>query len=257
MCSHGAAPRAYLGEQKLAICGDVLGQYRPSSEARNRSPATSRRPSKTVTVDRFGNIADGGGIIAMTKVPNTNSEPTSCTEIETSTVIVKGALSRQFPVPGSWSVLATDGKRIALAQLSTKGVRTGQTADRRHGGRTLATPRFRAGDVRKGEPGRLTPKGLVLYVGGRGLVGTGSKLLLKDESKVTIAEGRIFYLPDKTIRARRLRDGIDRKVITLPSSLAAFEGGSFGLAVLAAGRKSSRVSAYSVPWRMIDAILPA
>jgi len=95
--------------------------------------------------------AAGGGLVAMTRVPNMLGDEPVCTGITTSKILLRGTLKRQLSVPGSWWVLATDGKRIALGELDRSGTETGRLKVISVNGKQLATPR------RNGSSGSARP----------------------------------------------------------------------------------------------------
>ena len=71
----------------------------------------------------------------------------------------------------------------------------------------------------------------------------------------TVAEGRLLYVKGRVIRVRRIRDGVDRALVTLPESDALIAAGSTGLAVAIENAKGTNV--YRLPWRVIDLTLAA
>ena len=71
----------------------------------------------------------------------------------------------------------------------------------------------------------------------------------------TVANGRLLYVHGTTLRLRRISDGRDRLLAALPAARAKVAAGSFGLAVALDKRGSAEV--YRLPWRTIDAVLPA
>jgi len=206
-------------------------------------------------------IAAGGGAVALTKVPNRlgmdngpDTEP-ACPAGPTAAIRLQGAGRPQLTLPGSWKILATDGKRLALARLDDEGLPTGELQLVSVTGTRLATPRVAAADVKTASEGWLTPQGLVLDTR-RGLVGPGWTVTgVGAYPTATVAEGRVFYLKRRTIRVRRIRDGADRALMLVPTVNASLGAGSFGLAVAIAGQ--SRSTVHRVPWRTIDRTLPA
>jgi hypothetical protein len=204
-------------------------------------------------------IAAGGGVVAMARAPNTLGDEPVCVGIKTSQIFLRGALDRRLSVAGSWGVLATDGKRIALRERDQSGTPTERLRVIGVNGTRLATPRFRAADAKRAVGGWFTRDGLFLYTR-RGVVGPGSKLLANVDiaGSPTVGEGRLLYLRNRQVRVRRLRGGPDRKLLTLPTKHgedAEIAAGSFGLAVMT-GTISEKTTLYRIPWRTIDRTLP-
>lgn len=206
-------------------------------------------------------VAAGAGAVALTKVPNTlavdqglESEP-ACPAGPTATIRLQGAARPQLTLPGSWSILALDGKRLALARLGVDGAPTGELSLLSVSGARLAPPHVAAADVRTASQGWLTPQGLVLSAK-RGLVGPGWVVTgVGANPTATAAEGRVFYLKRRTIHVRRIQGGADRALLLVPTVDSYLGAGSFGLAVAVGGENRSQV--YRVPWRTIDRVLPA
>ena len=205
-------------------------------------------------------IAAGGGVVALAQIPNRLAvdqgladEPT-CPAAASARITLKGAPRTALTVPGSWAILATDGKRLALAQLDDGALPTGQLSLVDLKGKKLPTPRVAAATVRAASDGWLTPPGLILRTS-RGISGPGWTIKgLGGYPEAAVAEGRLLYLKRRTIRVRRLRDGVDRALLRLPSSSARLAAGSFGL-VIAIGTEAN-TSLYRLPWRTIDRTLP-
>lgn len=206
-------------------------------------------------------IAAGGGAVALTRVPNrlgidngSDTEP-ACPAGPTATIRLQGAARASLALPGSWQILATDGRRLALARLDAEGLPTGELSLVDVNGTKLAAPHVAAADVRTAHEGWLTPEGLILDTK-RGLVGPGWTVTNAGSwPTATVAEGRVLYLSRRTIRVRRVRGGADRPLMLVPTVNAYLGAGSFGLAVAVAGESRSRV--YRIPWRTIDRTLPA
>jgi hypothetical protein len=194
----------------------------------------------------------GGGVVAAAQVPNRTAidalfaRDAFCPPGEFTRVVLTGASRASLAVPGAWTPLATDGKRIALARIDANGHQTGRLALFAIGGKRLPTPRVDSGVIQDARHGWLTPTGLVLRTAG--LVGPGWAVDSVDDASV--AEGRVFYLRGRELRVRRVRGTIDRRLYRLPRDanphLAA---GSFGLAV-GFGRHI-----YRIAWRTIDRTL--
>jgi hypothetical protein len=196
-------------------------------------------------------IAAGGGVIASVQVPNIlGPYETACPAGPSSKIMLSGAAPTQLTVAGSWSILATDGKRVALARLNQAGRETGELAVFDLRGKRLAAPKVAPAVVKTAFKGWLAPEGLVVETG-RGISGPGWTVRGR---AATVAEGRLLYLEGRTVHVRRLRGGADRALLKLPTSRALLAAGSFGLAIVAGTDESSRV--FRVPWRTIDRTLP-
>jgi len=107
--------------------------------------------------------------------------------------------------------------------------------------------------------GWLVPGALILRTGGQiQACATGKRSWtiagMQGES-ATVASGRLLYVHGTTPRVRRISDGRDRLLAALPAARAKVAAGSFGLAVALDKRGSAEV--YRLPWRTIDAVLPA
>ena len=203
-------------------------------------------------------VAAGGGIIALTQVPNRLAvdrdieDKPACPAAATATTKISliGAAAVQFTLAGSWKILATDGKRLALTRLNALGLSTGELALVDVHGTRLAPPAIAASVVKKAIDGWLTPQGLVLETA-PSISGPG--WTVHTRGAATVGYGRLFYVQGRTLRVRRVRGGADRAVLRLPSSEALIAAGSFGLAI-ATG--TERTSVYRVPWSTIDRTLP-
>jgi hypothetical protein len=197
-------------------------------------------------------VAAGGGVIATTQVPNRLGDEPVCSRRTSTQVTLKGAVSAQIVVGGSWTLLATDGKRLLLARLDDQGVSTGEVSLVGMDGKSLATPRLNAATVKAATGGWLTPEGLVLRT--KGIEGPGWTIARADEA--TVAEGRVIYLTGTVIRVRRIRGGPDRPLLMLPKKHdALIAAGAFGLAVAIDSARGTNV--YRLPWRIIDQTLTA
>jgi hypothetical protein len=197
-------------------------------------------------------IAAGGGVIAFAQIPNRlGPYELACPAGPSSKIILRGAGPGQLIVAGSWSILATDGKRLALARLDRVGRETGQLALLDLRGKRLAAPKVAPAVVKRAFQGWLAPEGLILDTT-RGVVGPG--WTVRGVGSTTVALGRLLYVKGRTVRVRRLRGGADRALLTLPTSRALLAAGSFGLAIATGTEESSTV--FRVPWRTIDRTLP-
>ena len=199
-------------------------------------------------------VAAGGGVVAITPVPNNLGDATACTGRASTQIVLKGAVDRKLTLAGVWGALATNGKRIALGGFDSSVKRTSELAVVSVDGRTLGAPSFAAADVQRAYRGWFTPVGLFLDTK-RGLVGPGSRLLVKGYTDITIGEGRAIYVRGRQLRGRRLKGGPDRMIMRLPLPDAYVAAGSFGVAVQT-GAVSERNAVYRISWRTIDAVLP-
>jgi hypothetical protein len=201
-------------------------------------------------------VASGGGVIAMAKTPNAlavvhgNDTKPVCPAGPTTTIRLIGTSPSSFAVPGSWSVLATDGKRVALERLDANADPTGELGLFAPSGKRLSTPRVAAATIKASFRAWLTPDGIVVAT--RSGVVT-PRWSVREGGDVTVGYGRVLYLKGRTLHVRRIRGGPDRPLATLPSSEALIAAGSFGVAI-ATG--SDTTSVYRIPWRTIDRVLP-
>jgi hypothetical protein len=211
----------------------------------------------------------GGGVIALVAGPNRlaldnfGGTVPACARAAgpaaTTRVTLRDAGRSTLSLAGSWSLLATDGHRLLLAALDDNGVPTGQLSLRSLSGAALPTPQVPASAVRSATSGWLVPGAVVLRTGGQiqaWPTGKSSWTIagMQGES-ATVANGRVLYVKGKTLRVRRIGDGRDRLLAALPAPRAKVAAGSFGLAVAVDKRGSAEV--YRLPWRTIDAVLPA
>ena len=201
-------------------------------------------------------VAAGAGIIALTQVPNRlavdrdiEAKP-ACPAVATSKISLIGAAAAQFTLAGSWKILATDGKRLVLTPLNALGLSTGELALVDLHGKRLPTPTIATAVVKAAIDGWLTPQGLVLETA---LAISGPGWTVHTRGAATVGYGRLFYVQGRTVRVRRIRGGVDRALLKLPTSEALVAAGSFGLAI-ATG--TERTTVYRVPWSTIDKTLP-
>ena len=201
-------------------------------------------------------VASGGGAIAMAKTPNAlavvhgNDTKPVCPAGPMTQNRLLGATPSSFTVPGSWSVLATDGKRVALERLDANADPTGELGLFSLSGKRLATPAVTAATVKAAYQAWLTPEGIVVATR-RGVV--SPRWTVRAGGDVTVGYGRVLYVKGRTMHVRRIRGGPDRQLLRLPSSEALIAAGSFGVAV-ATGSDTTTV--YRLPWRTIDRTLP-
>ncbi|MDQ3822592.1 MAG: hypothetical protein M3321_05065 [Actinomycetota bacterium] len=202
-------------------------------------------------------VAAGGGVIAMVRVPNrlgaangVADEPT-CPAPPAARIVLLGAPRPAVTVAGSWNILATDGKRLALARLGVDGAQTGELALVDLRGKRLRTPAVSRAVVRAALWGKLTPEGLVLETRRR-LYGPGWSVAGGD--LVTASQGRLFYLKRRAIHVRRIRGRADRVLLSVRDPYVQFAAGSFGLAVATTTEEATTVR--RIPWRTIDTVMP-
>jgi len=201
-------------------------------------------------------VASGGGVIAAAAVPNTlavsagiDDKPV-CPAGPTTRIRLLGAGRSSVTVPGSWSILGTDGKRLALVRLDASATPTGELGVFALDGKRLATPAVTRATVKIAYHGWLTPDGLVVETR-RGVV--TPRWSVRAGGSVAVGYGRVFYVKGRTLHVRRVRGGPDRPLVTVPSSEALIAAGSFGVAI-ATGQDNTAV--YRLPWRTIDSVLP-
>jgi hypothetical protein len=205
-------------------------------------------------------VASGGGLVALAPVPNWlgvdagYADKPTCLPKASTPIALDGGVRGRLSVPGSWSVLATDGKRLLLAELAETGRRTGgvELVDRE--GKQLPAPAIEAATVKAASGGWLTPEGPVL-VTKLGVSGPGWAIRGPSLGPPTLAEGRLFYRKGRTVRLRRIADGVDRALVALPVRNTLLAAGSFGLAVALV--TDAKTAVYRLPWRTIDQTLPS
>jgi hypothetical protein len=202
-------------------------------------------------------VAAGGGVIAAAQVPNRLAveqglaDKPACVQGTTTQITLNGAAGEHVFVAGSWTLLATDGKRLALARLDESGLPTGELSFVGLDGKPRQTPQVDPASVKTAIGGWLAPEGLVLRTKA-GISGPG--WTIGGVGDATVAEGRLVYVKGKMIRVRRIRDGVDRALISLPGTGALVAAGSSGLAIATENAKGTSV--YRLPWRIIDLTLP-
>jgi len=202
-------------------------------------------------------VAAGGGVIALTQVPNRLGvdggfdDTPACPAAAASRIALIGAAATQFTLAGSWSILATDGKRLVLARLDADALPTGELALVDVHGRRLTPPALSAAVVKAAIDGWLTPEGLVLETA---RVISGPGWTVRTTGAATVGYGRLFYVQGRTVRVRRIRGGADRALLRLPKTEALVAAGSFGLAIATGTETATTV--YRLPWSTIDRTLP-
>ena len=180
-------------------------------------------------------VASGGGALAIAPGPNvqTGLDGIACPPAAgaPTRISLLGPLRRQLVVPGTWVLLATDGRRLALARLDGDGAATGELALLALDGSALPPPSVPGATVRGAfaRPGAhgpappaawLAPEAFVLRVRGGGLAGfprDGARTwTVTAPSSVTVGSGRLVYVRGRSVRAVRLRDGRDRELLRVP-----------------------------------------
>jgi hypothetical protein len=214
-------------------------------------------------------VAAGGGLVVRAPVPNRlgiewglDTAP-ACAAGAVTRLTLDGAGSAVLAIPGSWAVLATDGKRIVLAALSPAGLATGRVELVDLEGkvlRSLSEPVSALGEGSLADAGYpqawLTPGGLVLSTR-TGLVGPGWKVTTPVRSpEATVGEGRLFYLVHRTLYVTRLDTGKPKPLLVVPYGSVSIAAGSFGLAIAVYNQdRQPSVSLYRVPWRDVDRVM--
>ena len=209
-------------------------------------------------------IVAGGGVIATMRFPKGRPEP-GCPASGTTAITLDGAARARTTVQGSWYLLATDGKRLLLkrnGELSLVGL----------DGQPLATPEVAPAVVKATFSGWLVPEGLVLRTP-KGIVGPRWTMRGGYSLVATVGYGRVLYVRGNVLRVRRIRDGVDRQVLTLPKPDRMLVGnerliaaGSLGVAVAiqyvtGEARPGDDTvfygtSVYRIGWSVIDTVSP-
>jgi hypothetical protein len=221
--------------------------------------------------------ASGGGALAIAPGPNVSFafDEIACAPAAgaPTRISLLGPLRRQLDVPGAWVLLATDGRRLALAQLGGGGEATGQLSLFALDGSALPPPSVPPATVRGAfaRPGVhgpappaawLAPEALVLRVRGGGLEGfprdRARPWRVASAASVTVGNGRLIYVRGRSIRAVRLRDGRERELLRVPRLGWEVAAGAFGVA-LAGPRSgaSGTTVVYRLRWRQVDRALGA
>jgi hypothetical protein len=152
-------------------------------------------------------VAAGGGLVALTEVPNRLAvdrgfeDKPRCPAGPLSRILLRGAAGGKVTVPGAHEILATDGRRLLLAEHDAAGRRTGAATLVGVNGSVLAAPALDPAAVRSAFGGWLTPDGVILETP-RAIVGPGWRIAGRAPT-ATVAEGRVLYLAGKSVRVRR------------------------------------------------------
>jgi hypothetical protein len=197
-------------------------------------------------------VVQGGGVLAVVDGPNTLGIDgvVPCAGVSPTKIRLLGAPRPTLVVPGSWSILASDGRRLVLERLDPSGSPTTALRMVAFDGTQLPLPRFNAKAVGSAFRGWLVGRTLLLQTS-RGISGPG--WTIRGAADGVVGEGRLIYRQNHVVRVRRLRDGVDRALVRLPSANALLAGGSFGLAVATGIAQKTYV--YRLPWRTIDRTL--
>jgi hypothetical protein len=208
-------------------------------------------------------IVSGGGVIAAARRPHRlgydhglAQDSPACPAGAATTVELSGASTPSLSVPGIWEPLATDGRRILLAERDENGDRTGRLSSQDLAGGGRPAPAVAPALVKSTYRAWLAPEGLVLETRS-GVTGPGWSV--KQNGAVTVAEGRVLYLNRRTLHVRRIRSGLDRTLLVVPRQATSVDlaAGSFGLAIAVYYEDSEKAALYRLPWRTIDRTLTA
>jgi hypothetical protein len=197
-------------------------------------------------------VVQGGGVLAVVDGPNTLGldSVVPCAGVSPTKIRLLGASRSSLAVPGSWSILATDGRRLVLRRLDSSGSPTGELRTVALDGTRLPLPRFDAKAAGSAFRAWLVGRTLLLQTS-KGISGPGWTIKGADDG--VVGQGRLIYRQNHVVRVRRLRDGVDRALVRLPTANALLAGGSFGLAVATGIAQKTYV--YRLPWRTIDRTL--
>jgi hypothetical protein len=197
-------------------------------------------------------VVAGGGAAAIADGPNALGIDgvVRCAGAANTKIRLFGASRASVTVPGSWFLLATDGRRLALERLDSSGSPTAELRMVALDGTQLPRPRFDARAVTSAVRGWLAGQTLLLQTP-KGISGPGWTIRGADDC--VVGEGRLIYRQNHVVRVRRLRDGSDRALVRLPTANALLAGGSFGLAIATGIAEKTYV--YRLPWRTIDRTL--
>jgi hypothetical protein len=201
----------------------------------------------------------GGGVIASARTPHRlgwdhglEQESPSCPSHGSTTIELSGAPRARLVVPGIRAPLATDGKRILLAELDENGARTGKVSLLDAAGTPLTAPTVDPALVKIAASVWLTPGGLVID-SRKGLYGVGWRV--PSAGAVTVGLGRVVYQVGRELRVHRVKGGPDRLLLRLPRGTSLLAAGSAGVTI--ALDDGARVRLYRLPWRTIDRTLTA
>jgi hypothetical protein len=191
--------------------------------------------------------------VTVTEIPNSLGIDgvVQCAGVAPTKIRLYGAARPSLTVPGSWLVLATDGRRLVLERLDADGSATGEVKAVGVDGTALPAPRFNARAIASAYRGWLVGTALVVQTP-KGVSGPG--WTIRGAESATVGEGRLVYRLGRTVHVRRLRDAKDRALVRLPTANTLLAAGSFGLAVATGIARRTRL--YRVPWRTIDRTLP-
>lgn len=204
-------------------------------------------------------VAAGGGVIAAAPAPQRlgwenglDQQKPACPSHGSTMVKLSGAPGARLIVPGIHAPLATDGKRLLLAELDENGSRTGKLSLLDLAGRPLPAPRVDQELVKIAYSVWLTSDGLVID-SRKGLQGVGWKV--PRSGAVTVGLGRVVYQSGRLLHVHRIEGGPDRVLLALPRARVMLAAGATGVAI--ATDDETTVRLYRLPWRTIDRTLTA
>jgi hypothetical protein len=204
-------------------------------------------------------VSAGGGVIAAAATPHRlgwdhgmEQESPSCPSRGSTTVELSGAPGARLVVPGVHAPLATDGKRVLLAELDENGARTGQVSLLDLAGKPLPAPRVDPALVKIAYAVWLTRDGLVI-ASKKGIQGAGWSA--PRAGAATVGLGRVVYQVGRQLHVHRVKGGPDRLLLMLPRGRTLLAAGSTGVAI--ATDDDTAVRLYRLPWRTIDRTLTA
>ena len=180
-----------------------------------------------------------------------DQESPACPSHGSTTVELSGASRTRLVVPGIHAPLATDGKRVLLAELDENGARTGKVSLLDLAGTAFPAPRIDPALVKIATSVWLTPDGLVID-SRRGLKGVG--WAVPRAGAVTVGLGRVVYQVGRQLRVHRVKGGPDRLLLVLPRGEPLLAAGSTGVAIAVGTGEAFKL--YRLPWRTVDLTLP-
>lgn len=197
-------------------------------------------------------VVAGGGVLAVVDGPNSLGIDgvVPCAGVSPTKIRLLGAPRSTLAVAGSWWILASDGRRLVLERLDSSGSPTPELRMVALDGTQLPLPRFNAKAVGSAFRGWLAGGTLLLQTS-KGISGPGWTIKGSDDG--VVGEGRLIYRQNHVVRVRRLRDGVDRALMRLPTANALLAGGSFGIAIATGIAQKTYV--YRLPWRTVDRTL--
>jgi hypothetical protein len=196
-------------------------------------------------------VVAGGGVIAAARTPHRlgwdhglDQESPACPSHGSTTIDLSGALPARLAVPGIHAPLATDGKRVLLAELDENGARTGKVSLLDLAGTPLPGPRIDPALVKIAASVWLTPDGLVID-SRRGCRESGGACHAR--AAVTVGLGRVVYQAGRRLRVHRVKGGPDPLLLMLPRGEPLLAAGSTGVAIAVGTDEAFKL--YRIPWR--------